>query len=383
MSDALPTSQLRLTSLVTPDGSIELTLVSAPVPTPAPGEVLVRVEAVPINPSDVGVLLARAEPASFEAVGSAEFPAVRGRVPDASSPALRARLGIPLTPGNEGSGVIVAVGDPAREEELLGRTVAMNPRQMYQQYRTVPIDTCIVVDEGTPPVEAASSYVNPMTVLGMIETMRREGHTALVHTAAASNLGQMLVRVCEAEGIGLVNVVRRPEQEALLRAEGAEWVVDSSQPDFEARLTDAIAATGATLGFDAIGGGEQVAQILSAMEVALTRDDTEFHPYGSAVHKQVYLYGMLDRSPTVIARDFGMAWGVGGWLLRHILDEVGPEVTQRMRARVVSELSTTFHSAYSEEISLGQMLQPEIIARFASSSTGGKLLVNPTLDSRD
>jgi NADPH2:quinone reductase len=229
----------------------------------------------------------------------------------------------------------------------------------------------------TSPAEAASWFVNPMTALGMVETMRREGHSALVHTAAASNLGQMLQKLCLADGIALVNVVRRAEQEAVLRGIGAKHVCNSSAPDFQSKLVDALAETGATLAFDATGGGPLAGQILSAMESALQRSATSFSRYGSMTHKQVYLYGRLDRTPTVLPGDAGMAWGVGGWLLPPFLGRIGAEATARLRARVAAEIRTTFASRYTAEISLFEALDPETLRAYARQATGEKYLIVP------
>lgn len=380
MTQSLPDSQLQLRSLVTPEGELELSLARVPVPAPASNEVLVRMEATPINPSDMGLLFAGADLASFAAADRDGLPVTRGRVPEAALASLRARLGQSLPVGNEGAGVVVAAGASPEAQALLGKTVAILGGAMYQQYRAMRAQACLVLEDGTRPAEAASCFVNPLTSLSMVETMRLEGHKALVHTAAASNLGQMLNRICQADGIGLVNIVRRPEQAALLREQGARWVVDSSQPDFMAQLTDAVAATGATLAFDAIGGGKLPGQVLAAMEAAINRDAAEYSRYGSPVHKQVYLYGSLDRGPTVIERGFGMAWGVGGWLLTPFLQRIGLEATQRLRARVAAELRTTFASHYTDEISLAEAIRPEVIARYGKAATGSKFLIVPSRD---
>ena len=379
MSTTLPQTQLQLQSLVTEDGELRLALVEAPVIAPSAEQVVVRVEATPINPSDMGGLFATVNAATLESAGTPEFPALKGQIPAAALPALRARVGDPLTAGNEGAGVVVAAGDSPEAQRLLGRTVALTGGEMYQQYRTVNAQDCLVLEEGTRPADAASCFVNPLTSQAMVEVMRAEGHTALVHTAAASNLGQMLNRICIADGVDLVNVVRRPEQAAMLREQGAKWVVDSSEPDFEEKLLEAITATGATLAFDAIGGGTLASQLLSAMERALSSNATTFSRYGSATHKQVYIYGGLDRSPTVLNRSYGAAWGVSGWLLTPFLQRVGVETAQRLRDRVAAELLTTFASTYTDEISLAGMVDLANVAVYSKSSTGRKFLVNPSL----
>ena len=260
----------------------------------------------------------------------------------------------------------------------MGRKVAMIGGAMYAQYRCVRAADVLVLPADATAADGASCFVNPLTALGMVETMRMEGHKGLVHTAAASNLGQMLNKICNKDGIGLVNIVRNAEQVALLRGIGAVHVVDSSQPDFAEALADAIAATGATLAFDAIGGGRLAGQILVAMEAAINRKATTYSRYGSTVHKQVYIYGGLDIRPTEFNRGFGMAWGIGGWLLTPLLQRIGPEATQRLRQRVVDELKTTFASHYTAEISLAEVLDPAVIAEYNKRATGLKYLINPS-----
>jgi len=278
--------------------------------------------------------------------------------------------------GNEGAGVVIAAGES--ERALMGKTVAVLGGAMYAQYRCVKATECLVLPDDATPAEGASCFVNPLTALGMVETMRREGHKALVHTAAASNLGQMLNRICIKDGIALVNIVRKPEQAALLRSLGAAYVCDSSSPTFVEDLTDALAATGATLAFDATGGGKLAGQILTCMEAALNRNAKEYNRYGSTTHKQVYLYGSLDTTPTEFTRAFGMAWGMGGWLVFPYLQRLGPHAAQALRQRVVAELKTTFASGYSKEISLVEALRPEEIAVYAQRATSTKYLINPS-----
>jgi hypothetical protein len=285
------------------------------------------------------------------------------------------RAGESMPAGNEGAGTVVKTGPDAKA--LMGKMVAAVGGAMYAQYRTLKVRECLPLPEGTTPAEGASCFVNPLTALGMTETMRREGHRALVHTAAASNLGQMLNRLCLADGIDLVNVVRKPEQEALLRAQGARHVVSMASPGFVAELTEALVATGATLAFDAIGGGRLAGQILGAMESALTRGAKEYSRYGSSTHKQVYLYGGLDTGPVELVRNFGMAWGVGGWLLFPFLQKIGPADGAKLRQRVVAELKTTFASHYTQVVSLQEALQLSNIAVYNKRSTGEKFLINP------
>jgi NADPH2:quinone reductase len=237
----------------------------------------------------------------------------------------------------------------------------------------------MVLPDDTTPQEGASCFVNPLTALGMVETMRMEGHTGLVHTAAASNLGQMLNRICLADGVPLVSIVRRPEQLELLRSQGADHVCDSSAPTFMDDLQTALIATGATLAFDATGGGRLAGQILASMESAINASATTYNRYGSDVHKQVYIYGGLDRGPTEFQRNFGMSWGIGGWLLTPFLGKLGLEGMIRLRERVVSELTTTFASHYTDEVSLSGAIDPAAILVYAQQATGQKFLIRPTL----
>lgn len=374
-----PTTQSQLRTLISAEGDLSVYLIEGEVPTPSSGEVLIRVEAVPINPSDVGRLLSSVKLDSLQSVENSLLPALQGKLLRSVLPNLVARLDKALPAGNEGAGVVVAAGDSPEAQALLGRTVAISSGKMYQQYCIARAAECLVFEENTRPADVASSFVNPMTALGMVETMRAENHTAIVHTVGASNLGQMLNRLCIADGVGLVNIVRSPAQAELLREQGAIWVVDSSQPNFEVALYEAIVATGATIAFDAIGGGELASQILAAMELALLQESTKYSDYGSPVHKQVYTYGFLDRSPTILRRSYGMAWGIGGWLLTYFLQKISADDLRRLRARVVAELHTTFHSGYGEEISLSDMLQPDTVLRYARATTGRKFIVNPTL----
>jgi NADPH:quinone reductase-like Zn-dependent oxidoreductase len=371
---SVPHTGLQLRSLITEQGQLQLSLVDTPVPAPKADEVIVRVEATPINPSDIGLLFGAADMSTATAGAG---PVVTAKVPERAMPAMKGRLGQSLPAGNEGAGTVVAAGSSALAQSLLGQTVAVLGGAMYSQYRTVPAAACLRLPAGTSAAAGASCFVNPLTALGMVETMRQEGHVALVHTAAASNLGQMLNRICRADGVGLVNIVRKPEQAALLRDQGATHVCDSSAPSFMHDLTEAMVATRATLAFDAIGGGRLAGQILSAMEAAIARQAGEYSRYGSNVHKQVYLYGGLDTGPTEIVRNFGMTWGVGGWLLFPFLQRVGTEAADRLKQRVASELHTTFASHYARTLSLQEALTLEAIAAYGPRSTGAKMLINP------
>ena len=377
MTADVPEQALELRSLVTAKGTLELSLLDVPVPSPAANEVVVRVEASPINPSDLGVLIPGADMSTATVSGTPERPIVTAPLPDGAVAALSARVDKSLPVGNEGAGTVVAAGSSPAAQALLGKKVGIAGGGMYAQYRAVDASACLVLPDGATAKDGASSFVNPLTALGMLETMRREGHSALAHTAAASNLGQMLVKLCIADGVPLVNIVRKPDQEELLRSLGAVHVCNSSLPSFSTDLVAALAATSATIAFDATGGGTLASQILNGMEQAASATATEYSRYGSAVHKQVYIYGGLDTGPTVLTRNFGMAWGVGGWLLTPFLQKVGGEGFARLRARVAAELTTTFASTYTQEVSLAGMLQPDAFHAYIKRATGEKFLVTP------
>jgi NADPH:quinone reductase-like Zn-dependent oxidoreductase len=379
MAEQTPSEGLQLRSLVRADQVLEVFLESVTVPEAGPGEVLVRVEAAPVNPSDLGLLLGGADLAAAVVTGSAERPVLTAPIPDAGMRALAGRVGTPMPVGNEGAGTVVAAGSSAEAQALLGKTVAVAGGAMYSQYRLVNAAACLQLPDGTPAIDGASSFVNPMTVLGMVETMRMEGHTALVHTAAASNLGQMLSRLCIEEQIPLVNIVRKQADEELLRSTGAAYVCNSAATEFARNLTGALRETGATLAFDAVGGGKLASQILTCMEAAVSEASAGYSRYGSAVHKQVYIYGSLDRGPTELTRGFGMAWGLGGWLLTPFLQKIGAAGVARLRNRVADGLATTFASSYAGQMSLAGALQPATIAQYGRMATGSKYVIVPTL----
>ena len=366
-------------STVTSEGNIELSITQAELPIPSADEVLIKVEAAPINPSDLGLLLSfAADLSSISTSGSEDETVTSMKIHPALMGSMKPRLDQSMQAGNEGAGVIVDAGKNVKE--LIGKTVGLAGGAMYSQYRCVPAASCLVMDEGTSPAEAASSFVNPLTALSFVETMKMENHTALVHTAAASNLGQMLVKICKDDGIPLVNIVRKSEQVELLKNLGAEYICNTSDESFMDDLVNALVATGATLGFDATGGGnngELPGQILSAMEIAANKTAKEYSRYGSDTYKQVYIYGGLDQSPTVLKRAYGMSWGLGGWLLTPMIGKIGMEKFGQMRMRVAKEIKTTFASSYAEEISFEEMLQPETIKSYAKQATGKKYLVNP------
>ncbi len=371
---------LQLRSLIKSSGELVLSLARMPVPIPGPDEVVIRIEAAPINPSDLGLLLGAADMSTAAMSGSGAETRVTANVPPAGMRAMAGRVDQDLPVGNEGAGVVVAAGTSTAAQALIGKTVAAFGGAMYAQFRAVRAADCLVLPPGATAADGASCFVNPLTALGMVSTMRLEGHTALVHTAAASNLGQMLGKICRADGVGLVNIVRSQAQADLLHAQGAAHVVDSTSASFMDDLIDALVATGATLAFDAIGGGRLAGQILSAMEAAANRTATSYSRYGSTVHKQVYIYGGLDIRPTELVRSFGMAWSLGGWLLMPHLERIGPMAAQAMRDRVVAELKTTFASHYTQVVSLRDALSLEHIATYNKRSTGEKYLINPSLD---
>ncbi|MGT2438423.1 zinc-binding dehydrogenase [Bradyrhizobium betae] len=375
MSDGKTGLQLR--SLIKKSGELEISLLDVPTPEPGPDEVVVRVEAAPINPSDLGLLIGAADMSTAKASGTKDAPVITAKVPEGAMRAMAGRLDESMPVGNEGAGVVIKTGSSDAAKALMGKTVAMIGGAMYAQYRTLKVRECLPLPEGTTAAEGASCFVNPLTALGMTETMRREGHKALVHTAAASNLGQMLNKICIKDGIPLVNIVRSKEQADILHKIGAKYVVDSTAPSFLADLTTALVETGATIAFDAIGGGKLAGDILNCMEIAINKTAKEYSRYGSNVHKQVYVYGGLDIRPIELPRGFGMAWGVGGWLLFPFLMKIGPADGARLRQRVVDELKTTFASHYTKVVSLQEALDPANIAVYAKRATGEKFLIAP------
>ena len=372
-------SSKEIRSMVTKEGNIEISIATVDMPIPGDDEVLIEVHAAPINPSDLGLLLSfAADLSTIKVSGSGDETITSMKIHPALMGAMKPRIDQSMPVGNEGSGVVVDAGTNAKE--FIGKTVGLAGGSMYSQYRCVPAANCLVMEEGTSPAEAASSFVNPLTALAFIETMKMENHTAIVHTAAASNLGQMLVKICKDDDIPLVNIVRKLEQVDLLKDIGAKHICNTSDPDFMESLVSALVATGATLGFDATGGGnngELPGQILAAMEVAANKMAKEYSRYGSDTYKQVYIYGGLDQSPTILKRSYGMSWGLGGWLLTPMIGRIGMEKFQAMRARVAKEIKTTFASSYANEVSFEEMLQPETIKSYAKQATGQKYLVNP------
>jgi NADPH:quinone reductase-like Zn-dependent oxidoreductase len=377
MSSDSKTTGLQLRSLIKASGELELSLVPMTIAEPAAEEVVVRVEASPINPSDLGLLVGAADLSTAKASGSKDAPVITAKVPETAMKAMAGRLDESMPVGNEGAGVVVKAGSSEAAQALLGKTVAMIGGAMYAQYRTMKAADCVALPAGTTAAEGASVFVNPLTALGMTETMRREGHKALVHTAAASNLGQMLNKICIKDGIDLVNIVRSAEQADLLRKIGAKHVVDSTSPTFMDDLTKALVETGATLAFDATGGGRLQGQILTAMEAAAVKTMKVYSRYGSTTFKQLYVYGRLESKPIEFSPTFGMAWSMGGWLLFPFLQKIGAADAGKLRARVAAELKTTFASHYTKVISLQEVLQLENLSVYAKRATGEKFLINP------
>ena len=370
---------LQLRSLVKKSGELELSLAKVAVADPAPDEIVVRIEGSPINPSDLGLLIGPADLSTAVITGSKDSPVVTAKIPEVAMRAMGARVDQAMPVGNEGAGTVVAAGSSPEAQALMGKLVAILGGEMYATYRTVKAKAALPLPAGATAADGASCFVNPLTALAMVTTMRLEGHTALVHTAAASNLGQMLNKICIKDGVELVNIVRSDEQTKILKDIGAKHIVDSSKPTFMEDLIAALVTTGATLAFDAIGGGKLAGQILGAMEIALNSKPGAYSRYGSTTHKQVYIYGRLSLEPTILGAAYGMAWGVGGFLLTPFLQKVGMEEAGKMRARVAAELKTTFASHYTNTISLRDALDLETIKSYNRKATGEKYLINPSL----
>ncbi|MFO1017924.1 MAG: zinc-binding dehydrogenase [Hyphomonadaceae bacterium] len=369
-------SGLELRSLAKASGQLELSLARVTVREPGPDEIVVQVQATPINPSDLGLLTGPADLSTLKATGSGENIVLTASIPEGAVKMLAARFDQSMPVGNEGAGVVVKAG--ANAQHLMGKTVAMVGGAMYAQYRVIKAAEVMPLPAGATAADGASCFVNPLTALAMVETMRREGHKALVHTAAASNLGQMLNKICIKDGVTLVNIVRSEEQARILRDIGAKYVVDSTSPNFMNELVGVLKETDATLAFDAIGGGKLAGQILTAMEIAQSSKPGSYSRYGSMTHKQLYIYGRLDVRPTELGSGVGMAWGVGGFLLTYFLMKIGMEEANKLRARVMAELKTTFASHYTKTISLTEALDPATLLAYSRKATGEKYLIDPT-----
>lgn len=368
---------IQLVSTISDDNKLTLSLKDIEMPQPSADEVVVRIEAAPLNPSDFGVMFSAADMSTAVQSGTEQNPIVTADVPAKFMPALKTRVNKDTPVGNEGAGTVVAAGSSPAAQALMGKMVAVIGGGTYRQYHCVNVKSCLEFKEGTTAKEGASSFVNPLTALAMVETMRAEGHKAIIHAAAASSLGQMLNRICMADGIDLINIVRKEEQEKLLRDMGAKYVVNSSSDTFIADLTAAIVETGATISFDPIGGGQLSSDILNCMEAAITADVEEYNVYGSSTFKQAYIYGALNRGPITLNRNFGFAWGVNGFLLFNALAKLGTETVMSMRKRVAEEITTTFASSYTHEVTLQEALQLQLIAAYGKQATGEKYLITP------
>ena len=368
---------IQLVSTISDDNKLTLSLKDIEMPQPGADEVVVRIEAAPLNPSDFGVIFSAADMSTAVQSGTEQNPIVTADVPAKFMPALKTRVNKDTPVGNEGAGTVVAAGSSPAAQALIGKMVAVIGGGTYRQYHCVNVKSCLELKEGTTAKECASSFVNPLTALAMVETMRAEGHKAIIHAAAASSLGQMLNRICMADGIDLINIVRKEEQEKLLRDMGAKYVVNSSSDTFIADLTAAIVETGATISFDPIGGGQLSSDILNCMEAAITADVEEYNVYGSNTFKQAYIYGALNRGPITLNRNFGFAWGVNGFLLFNALAKLGTETVMSMRKRVAEEITTTFASSYTHEVTLQEALQLQSIAAYGKQATGEKYLITP------
>lgn len=377
MTNTVPKTALQLRSHLKASGELEISLAEVAVPEPGPDDVVIRVEATPINPSDLGLLVGGADMGSAVQSGTRDRPVITAKVPAPAMRAMAARMDQSMPVGNEGAGVVVKAGSSPAAQALLGKMVAGLGGEMYSQYRMLNVAQCLALPDGTSAKEGASCFVNPLTALSFVETMRMQGRTGIVHTAAASNLGQMLVKICQKDNVPLVNIVRSKAQADLLKGLGAKYIVDSSSPNFMEELITALAETKTTLGFDAIGGGPLAGQLLVAMEAAASRNMKEFSRYGSGQETQVYIYGRLDMSQTQVPPGVGFAWNLGGYLLTPFLQKAGPEVRAKMRQRVVDELTTTFASHYTAEISLAQALDLTTLQAYNAKATGTKYLINP------
>ena len=374
MTDAAR-STLTLRSEVRADGTVEISLKGIPLPEPGPDEITVELAAAPLHPADISQLLGPADLSSGKRTGAGPDANVVFRIPNDRLRSVDRRIGKSLPVGNEGAGVVVAAG--SNQRRLLGKTVAIMGGAMLSRHRVVNVSDALLLPDGTVPTRGAAALINPLTLLAMLQTMREEGHGALVHTAAASSLGQMLNRVCLQDGVPLVNIVRRPEQASLLTSQGAANVCDTSSARFIQDLDDAAAATGATLAFDALGGGRVANQVLAAMERACSAGAARYERYGSTVRKQVYVYGGLDGRPTELDRSYGMAWSIGGWLVFHRLGRMAPGTLAAMKDRIVSGLETTFATKFAAEISLTDVMRADYLEAIAMRGTGEKFVVNP------
>lgn len=366
-----------LVSTISYEGSLRIELRQVPVAPPAADEVVIRVQACPVNPSDMSLMLGPVDADTLRVDRVSGRNVITGSIPADRLPALKRRWDQPVAIGNEGAGTVVAAGSGV--SHLKGVKCAAFPMSgMFATYRVVNAADLIALPDDLEPEEAAAMFVNPLTVLAMLETLQREGHSAIVHSAAASNLGQMLVRMCGVEKIPLVNIVRHEEQVGLLRALGAQWVVSSSSPEFDRELFEAIEATGATLLFDAVGGGGLTDRVLRTMEAVGEKNLSAFSRYGSKQPKQAYVYSNLDPGPTQLSRAYGMSWNVSPFSLPFILEKLGRDVRARMQERVLQDIRSTFLSRYTGTIGLEQLLDLEMVRKITRRATASKYLLDPS-----
>ncbi len=371
-------NSLQLLSTVQSDGNLQLSLIDRPVPEPkGADDVVVQIEATPLNPSDIATLLALSDSSSATLDESGDLPTMTAKIMEVAMPRFRTRIDKPMPVGNEAAGTVIAAGESDYAQSLIGKTVSFATGGNYAQHTMLNAMQCMPMADGVSARDAASAFVNPLTALGFVETMKSEGHKALINTAAASNLGQMLNRIGQADGFDVVNVVRKQEQVDLLKNMGAKYIVNSSAGSFQDDLVDAISDTGATIAFDALGGGDMADHLLTAMEKAASKDMEHYDHYGSSVYKQLYNYGGLVLAPTPLTRSYGFAWGMGGWLLTNFLMKTDPQIVGKLRERVSKEIKTTFATHYSHEISLREALQPEVVQQYAKQATGDKYLIRP------
>ena len=368
----MTTTGKQLFTTLTADGTLTLEIAENTFKDPVGNQVLVKMEAAPINPSDLAILTSAAD---FE---NAEYSAgkVVAKMPEPFLSGQKSRHGQRLPAGNEGAGTVVATGDSDAAKALMGQRVACVPGNAFSQYAIADAAMCLPLGDHSSEA-GASSFVNPMTALGFVENARMDGQKSILHTVGASNLGQMLNRICLEDGMGLVNIVRKDEQVELLKSQGATHIVNSSGGDFMDQLKTAIDDTDAFYGFDPIGGGKMVDNCFKAMEQVAVGKMTEYSRYGSNQQKRMFIYGRLDFAPTTLSLAYGFGFTLSGWLLTPFLANAGMETVMRMRKRVLDNLTTTFASSYKEKVDLEGMLTKEAILDYKQMKTGEKYLVTP------
>jgi NADPH:quinone reductase-like Zn-dependent oxidoreductase len=354
------------------DGKLTVEVVDTEFADPTGNQVLVQMEAAPINPSDLAILTSAADLENAE-YSDGKFIA---DMPEPFYSAQKGRHGLRMPAGNEGAGTVVAAGEGEMAQALMGQRVACVPGNAYSQYCIADAAMCLPLGDISSE-EGASAFVNPMTALGFVETARMEEQGAIIHTAAASNLGQMLIKICQEDDIPLVNIVRKAEHVDMLSGLGATHIVNSSDDDFSKQLRQAIETTDAYLGFDPIGGGQAVDNCFKAMEQVAVKKMSEFSRYGSDQQKKMYIYGRLDLGPTILTPAYGFGWTLSGWLLTPFLQMAGMETIIRMRQRVLDGLTTTFASSYKRKVSLEEMLTRDAVLDYREMKTGEKYLVTP------